>query len=499
MKIPNISQLFYYPIVYGCMAYDLISKLRKIDSTKFEHFVADLWKEMGYQAEVFQQSRDGGIDIEATNHLNEKHLIQAKRYGKNSVVGGPKVREYAGLYAQESGVDKVYVVTTNKFTSQARKIADNADVELVNAERLVKLINQVDSQKLVSKYCLNTQPSDNDMSQRANSTPKYRKVKQKDIAPNANLKKAYLEKAELSGVNLSGANLSAANLNRIELYDANLSNAKLVGVNLPLSTNYQQLIETNYPHADRPETEFAGANFNKSNFNGADLTLSDLSSSAFSNADFTGATSIRVNFINSNLNNAVFCDADLSGANFCDADLRGVNFCDADLSNANLCNADLSKADFSGADLSNADLVDADFSYANLTNTDLADTDFSQANLSEANILTQNRGPNTNDTDESNNEDRLTRSENHERTDKNEKLEVPEVDYDLGAFPWFDYQRDMWKVPCPYCEKRIHNHPESFIDHWYSNPKCKGAKRKKPSKLTSVSDGEWKKLYDKLD
>lgn len=495
----NSGQRFSYRFTYDCMADNLLTKLRKIDPTEFEYFIADLWEEMGYQTEVSQRSRDEGIDIKATNHLNDKHLIQVKRHSESSVIGGPKVREYAGLYLQENDVDKVYVVTTNGFTSQARKIADNADVELVNAERLVKLINQVDREKLISEYCINSHSSVDSTTQQANSTPNYRRVKQKDILPNADLEKAFLKGAEISGVNLSGANLSAANLDQADLSYANLSNAELVAVNLPLSIDYEQLLETSYPHADRPKTEFAGTNLNKANLTETNLTLSDLSNSELCNADFTSANVIRVDLSNANLSNAVFYNTDLRGANLCDTDLRGANFCDADLSNANLRDADLTNADFSGANLSNADLANADFSYSNLTNTDLSDTDFSQADLSEANLLTQNRGPNTNDTDESTNRNCSTRSERHERTGETKISEPPQFDHQLGTFPWLNYQRDKWKVPCPYCEKQIHNHPESFVNHWYSNSKCKGAKREKPSKLTSISDGEWKKLYNKLE
>ena len=134
------------------MTQNLLSQLREMDPYEFEHLIADLWEEMGFQTEVIQQSQDKGIDIRATNQLGQKHLIQVKRHGPNSVVGDPKIREYAGLYRQENGVDEVYVVTTNGFTSQARDTADSVGVELVDDERLIEIITQNDTDQILSEH-----------------------------------------------------------------------------------------------------------------------------------------------------------------------------------------------------------------------------------------------------------------------------------------------------------------------------------------------------------
>jgi surface protein len=131
---------------------NLLSQLRKIDPYVFEHLIADLWEEMGFQTEVIQQSQDKGIDVRATNQLGQKHLIQVKRHGPNSVVDDPKIREYAGLYRLEDNIDDVYVVTTNGFTSQARDTADSVGVELVDDERLIELITQNDTDQILSGH-----------------------------------------------------------------------------------------------------------------------------------------------------------------------------------------------------------------------------------------------------------------------------------------------------------------------------------------------------------
>jgi len=134
------------------MTQNFLSQLRKIDPYEFEHLIADLWEEMGFQTEVIQQSQDKGIDVRATNQLGQKHLIQVNQHGPYSVVGDPKIREYAGLYRLEDNVDEVYVVTTNGFTSRARDTADTVGVELVDDERLSELITQNDTDQILSGH-----------------------------------------------------------------------------------------------------------------------------------------------------------------------------------------------------------------------------------------------------------------------------------------------------------------------------------------------------------
>jgi|APHM01.1.fsa_nt_gi bacterial surface protein 26-residue repeat len=151
------------------MTQNLLSQLRKIDPYEFEHLIADLWEEMGFQTEVIQQSQDKGIDVRATNQLGQKHLIQVKRHGANSVVGDPKIREYAGLYRLEDNVDEVYVVTTNGFTSRAKDTADSVGVELVDDERLIELITQNDTDQILSGHLPNPE-SDSESQSEQSST-----------------------------------------------------------------------------------------------------------------------------------------------------------------------------------------------------------------------------------------------------------------------------------------------------------------------------------------
>lgn len=130
------------------------NRLQRMDEYDFEYFVADLWERMGWECEVSQASVDAGIDVVATksNPYERKELIQAKRYGPNTTVGGPKIREYASLKQQEPGVDSVAVVTTNSFTKQAKEMAEKLNVKLVNGDDLVSMVDELGAEDLMDQY-----------------------------------------------------------------------------------------------------------------------------------------------------------------------------------------------------------------------------------------------------------------------------------------------------------------------------------------------------------
>ncbi|GGM64074.1 hypothetical protein GCM10009017_12670 [Halarchaeum rubridurum] len=125
-----------------------------MDDWDFEHFVADLWSRQGWTTEVEQQSADAGVDVRATKEtpFQQKALIQAKRYGENTTVGGPDIQQYASLKHQEDGVDQVVIVTTGAVTSQAEARASDLNVKLVDGDDLVQLVDDLDAYDLVEQY-----------------------------------------------------------------------------------------------------------------------------------------------------------------------------------------------------------------------------------------------------------------------------------------------------------------------------------------------------------
>jgi len=143
--------------------------LQQMDPYEFEYFVADLWERMGWETTVSSESADKGIDVTArkSTPYEQLVLIQAKRYGPNTTVGSPEIQQYASLKHQQSGVDKVLMVTTNAYTQQARELADQLNVKCIDGNDLVELINQQDALDLVVKYLDFIEPAKTDAEQTA--------------------------------------------------------------------------------------------------------------------------------------------------------------------------------------------------------------------------------------------------------------------------------------------------------------------------------------------
>ena len=116
--------------------------LNSIGPTAFEELVAEIWAELGYETVVTPSSRDRGIDVIATKEIpvTEKVLIQAKAYSEDNKVGSREIRNYATLYQQEAAADRVVVVTTGEFTSDAETLAKDLDVRTVGRGDLLALI-----------------------------------------------------------------------------------------------------------------------------------------------------------------------------------------------------------------------------------------------------------------------------------------------------------------------------------------------------------------------
>lgn len=132
----------------------VIEKLQNIGEYEFEHFVADVWEQQGWMTKVTKGSNDGGVDIIAQKKtpFDQKHIIQAKRYSDGNNVGGPEIQQYSSLRQQIKGSDAVVVVTTSEFTTQAREVAENLNVKLINKDDLFNLIKNVDTNELLNKY-----------------------------------------------------------------------------------------------------------------------------------------------------------------------------------------------------------------------------------------------------------------------------------------------------------------------------------------------------------
>jgi restriction system protein len=141
-------------VEYQTATYAMLRRrLQRMDPDGFEHFVADLWTYLDWNTHVVGEPGDRGIDVIATHSNTEnKQLIQAKRYGPTTTVGSPEVQQYASLRLQEPNVDKVLIVTTGDFSSQAEELAPDLDVILIDGEQLIEMVLEVDAAELIAEY-----------------------------------------------------------------------------------------------------------------------------------------------------------------------------------------------------------------------------------------------------------------------------------------------------------------------------------------------------------
>lgn len=133
---------------------EVISKLSGMDAYEFEYLIADIWEHRGWQTKVTQGSNDRGIDVIAskTTPFPQKQIIQAKRYSKGNNIGSPEVQQYSSLRQQEDEVDAVIIVTTSTFSPQARELARDLNVKLLDRDGLYLMIQESNAEDILMRY-----------------------------------------------------------------------------------------------------------------------------------------------------------------------------------------------------------------------------------------------------------------------------------------------------------------------------------------------------------
>lgn len=112
------------------------SDLNEMDGIEFEHYVAQIFERLGYEAEVTKESGDFGADILLTRE-HERICVQCKRY--KSLVGLSSVQEVLGSLRYYNAARGI-VVTNSSFTDAAKELAKVNNIELIDGARLEKLI-----------------------------------------------------------------------------------------------------------------------------------------------------------------------------------------------------------------------------------------------------------------------------------------------------------------------------------------------------------------------
>lgn len=100
-------------------------RVKHMSSREFEEFVGALFEKMGYRVKITQRTRDGGRDIIATKEdpFPFTLIVECKHWGEDHKVDVSVVRSVYGVQAAEQ-VNKSIIVTSSKFTRDARKFAE---------------------------------------------------------------------------------------------------------------------------------------------------------------------------------------------------------------------------------------------------------------------------------------------------------------------------------------------------------------------------------------
>ena len=119
------------------------NQIKEMSSREFEFFVAELFEKLGYSVKVTKATRDGGQDIIATKKgpIPFTLIVECKHWGANHKVDVSVVRSVYGVQTAMQA-NKSVVVTSSKFTKDARKFAEERQelMTLWDIDDLLKLV-----------------------------------------------------------------------------------------------------------------------------------------------------------------------------------------------------------------------------------------------------------------------------------------------------------------------------------------------------------------------
>ncbi|MFA4942784.1 MAG: restriction endonuclease [Patescibacteria group bacterium] len=117
---------------------NLLNSLRNLKPSDFENYIAYLFNKLGFSTELVGGSYDGGVDVIAVKD-NIKYYIQCKKFITSQVSVGD-VRNFYGALVDHLANGKGYFITTNKFTLEAERFAEDKPIELIDGYRLIEYI-----------------------------------------------------------------------------------------------------------------------------------------------------------------------------------------------------------------------------------------------------------------------------------------------------------------------------------------------------------------------
>ena len=118
-------------------------QLYELDPKDFEHYVAALFRQKGYQVTVRGRSGDHGVDLELTSNKGKRAIVQCKRY--RDTVGEKIVRDLFGTLLHERA-SRAFLVTTADISDAAISWSQGKPITLINGDMLVEIASSLNQQ-----------------------------------------------------------------------------------------------------------------------------------------------------------------------------------------------------------------------------------------------------------------------------------------------------------------------------------------------------------------
>lgn len=118
----------------------ILAMMRGMNPTQFGEFVAGMFRALGHKVKVVGGAGDRGIDI-AMMKGGKRYIVQCKKFIHRKVTPHD-VRDFFGAMGDQHIDGKGFLVTTNIFTLEAERQADNKPIELIDGNHLVQLVRE---------------------------------------------------------------------------------------------------------------------------------------------------------------------------------------------------------------------------------------------------------------------------------------------------------------------------------------------------------------------
>ena len=122
-----------------------LETLRATSWKDFEYLVAEAYRRRGFTVEYsLGKGSDGGVDL-VLQKDGRRSLVQCKQW-KVFSVGRPVLQQMFGIMTAEQA-DEVIIVTSGRFTDEARAFASGKPIQLLDGPNLLELIKSVQADR----------------------------------------------------------------------------------------------------------------------------------------------------------------------------------------------------------------------------------------------------------------------------------------------------------------------------------------------------------------